>query len=214
EKKLIKPYYTTAQFERYSANPNHDLWIIYTPSSFNKPDSMHDYSNLKAHLDRFAKVITSDNKPYGLHRARKEQFFKGEKIIVQRKCPQKPVFTYTDFDTYVSATFYIIQTTDWDMKFLTGLLNSRLIEFWLRHKGKMQGNNFQIDKEPLLQIPIAKPTKTQENKISKIVNQIISQKQKNSKADTTDLEAQIDAMVYELYNLNDEEIQVIQRGAL
>ena len=40
------------------------------------------------------------------------------------------------------------------MKYLIALLNSKLIKFWLKNKGKMQGNNFQIDKEPILEIPI------------------------------------------------------------
>ena len=29
--------------------------------------------------------------------------------------------------------------------------------YWLKNEGKMQGNNFQVDKEPLLKIPIYKP---------------------------------------------------------
>ena len=39
-----------------------------------KTKDMTPYPNLKAHLDKFIPVITSDNKPYGLHRAREEQF--------------------------------------------------------------------------------------------------------------------------------------------
>ena len=35
---------------------------------------MKPYPNLKTHLDKFIRVITSDNKPYGLRRARDEQF--------------------------------------------------------------------------------------------------------------------------------------------
>ena len=39
-----------------------------------KAKDMTPYPNLKAHLDKFTQVITSDNKPYGLHRVRDEQF--------------------------------------------------------------------------------------------------------------------------------------------
>lgn len=55
--------------------------------------------------------------------------------------------------------FNIIKTDRLNLKFLTALLNSKLIAFWLRHKGKMQGNNYQIDKEPLLEIPIIETDK-------------------------------------------------------
>ena len=94
---------------RYYANSKNKLWIIYTGSEFKNPKLMQPYPNLKMHLDRFKDVITSDNKPYGLHRIREERFFKGESITAQRKCPYRPSFSYTDFDCYVSATFYVIE---------------------------------------------------------------------------------------------------------
>ncbi|MBG7613195.1 type II restriction endonuclease, partial [Polaribacter sp. BAL334] len=153
ELEIIKPYFTSEQFSRYYATKENKLWLIYTDSKFRDPAEILPYPNIKNHLDKFQEVITSSNKPYGLHRARKEDFFIGEKIIVQRKCPNKPVFTYVDFDTYVSATFYVIKTKRLNQKYLVALLNSKLIEFWLKNKGKMQGNNFQLDKEPLVNIP-------------------------------------------------------------
>lgn len=152
---LIKPYFTTEQFTRFYAKNENEYWLIYTDSSFKRQETIDQYPNIKNHLDKFSKVITSDNYPYGLHRAREEKFFKNEKIIVQRKCPGRPIFTYANFNTYVSATFFLIQTERASLKYLTALLNSKLIAFWLRSKGKMQGNNYQIDKEPLLEIPIA-----------------------------------------------------------
>ncbi|GAI34013.1 unnamed protein product, partial [marine sediment metagenome] len=147
ELELINPSYTTNELHKWYGNPRNKEWVIYTDSSFNKPRNIRPFPNIKAHLDKFKKVITSDNKPYGLHRARDEYFFKGEKIIAVRKC-KEPTFTYTDFDCYVSATFYVIKSERINMKYLTAILNSKLIAFWLRHKGKMQGNNYQIDKEP------------------------------------------------------------------
>lgn len=171
---------------------------------------MEPYPNLKRHLDKFKDVITSDNKPYGLHRAREEKIFKGESIIAQRKCPSRPSFTYTDFDCYVSATFYVIQTSRINMKYLTGLLNSKLIEYWLRNKGKMQGNNFQIDKEPLLAIPLINADEKITKQIESIVDAILSAKKNNPAADTANLEQQIDHLVNRLYDLTDEEISIVE----
>jgi adenine-specific DNA-methyltransferase len=162
---------------------------------------------LKNHLDRFQDVITSDNKPYGLHRAREDRFFKEKKIIAQRKCSDRPSFTYTDFNCYVSATFYIIQTSRLDMKYLTGLLNSKLIAYWLRNKGKMQGNNYQIDKEPLLAIPLVKPSDKVSKSIEKLVTNILGEK--TDEKDTTSLEQEIDNFVYKLYDLSYDEVKVI-----
>jgi len=212
ELELIKSYFSSEQFFRYYAIPENKYWIIYTSSKFKNPNEILPYPSIKKHLDQFQSVITSDNKPYGLHRTRVEDFFVGKKIIVQRKCPNRPVFTYTDFDTYVSATFYVIKTNRLNQKFLTGLLNSKLIEFWLKHKGKMQGNNYQIDKAPLLELPLINPTVEIQNKMSILVSEIIKTKKQNPSADTTDLENQIDQLVYQLYELTEEEIKIIENA--
>lgn len=73
----------------------------------------------------------------------------------------------------------------------------------------MQGNNFQIDKEPLLAIPIYKPSNREQSVIAKIVDKIISLKSKGE--DTKDLEQQIDNMVFRLYGLTYEEVKVIDQ---
>ena len=206
---LIKPYYTTEQIKRYVVYPRNRFWLIYTTSSFKNPDSMDSYPNIKRHLNLFRDVITSDNKPYGLHRARNEAFFLGEKIICQRKCVGAPSFSYADFPTYVSATFYVIKTERFNLKFLTGLLNSKLIAYWLRHKGKMQGSNFQIDKDPLLQIPI-KSAKEIDKQIIEQVERILQAKQTAPDADIHVEEKRIDSLVYRLYGLNDSDIAIIE----
>ena len=172
ETNLIKPFYTTVELKKYFGNKQNQYWIIYTDSSYKKPEAISPYPNLKQHLDKFAKIITSDNRPYGLHRARDEQFFIGKKIISVRKC-KEPTFTYTDFDCYVSQTYNIIKTKRANLLYLTALLNSNLIKFWLKHKGKMQGQMFQIDKEPLLAIPLCLPNKVEQGRIAKITEQLI-----------------------------------------
>jgi adenine-specific DNA-methyltransferase len=117
------------------------------------------------------------------------------------------MFTYTDFDCYVSATFYVIKSEKINLKYLTAILNSKLIAFWLKNKGKMQGNNYQLDKEPLLQIPIfnAKEVKP----IITIVDKILSAKAENAQADISALEKQLDEMIYKLYELTEEEIVIV-----
>jgi len=217
ELKLIKPAYTTKELFRYHANQKNRYWVIYTDSTFKNSNKIKHYPNIKKHLDKFKKVITSDNRPYGLHRARGKGFFVGEKIISVRKCDE-PTFTFVDFDSYVSATFYIIKTNRVDMKYLIAILNSKLIAFWLRHKGKMQGNNYQIDKEPLLNLPIFKSPSTEQQKpLIEIVDRILaltkyedylenSQKQ----AEFKEYEYQINQLVYRLYGLTEEEIKIIE----
>ncbi|EAL8025782.1 class I SAM-dependent DNA methyltransferase [Campylobacter jejuni] len=214
EKILLKPIFESDNIQKYFVKRYNYFWVIYTNSSFKNPNSMDDYPNLKKHLDKFQNVITSDNKPYGLHRARDEKFFTGSpRIVALRKCVGEPKFSYVDFDCYVSATFYVIKTQRINVKYLTAILNSKLVAFWLKHKGKMQGNNYQIDKEPLLNIPIV-DTNSKNKKLAheliNLVDEILKAKEQDKNVNTQELENKINSLVYKLYNLNEEEIKIIK----
>ena len=207
EKKLLKPLYESELLTKYTYKKDNYKYIIYTDSSFKDISKMKEYPILKKHLDDFKEVITSDNKPYGLHRARKEEFFIENKIVSLRKTSE-PYFCYLDKPSYFMAEFYILKTDRINMKYLTGLLNSKLVAFWLRYMGKMQGSNYQIDKEPLMNIPIKIASENIENKIIDLVDEIIELKKLNK--DTQDLEDRIDEMVYGLYSLTEEEKELVR----
>lgn len=239
EKELIKPFYTTNELDRFYGNDKNNLWVIYTNSSFKNPETISPFPTLKEHLDKFQNVITSDNKPYGLHRAREENFFRGDKIISLRKCA-RPTFTFTDFDCYVSQTYFSIQTERLNQKYLTGLLNSNLIAFWLKYQGKMQGDLYQVDKGPLMNIPVIEPINEIQNEVAKLVSNIIANRQKQAdysglltraKSDNdfdreiqltkqldqieTELqqaESKINSIVYGLYVIDPTEIASIERN--
>ena len=209
EKVLIKPYFTTEQVHRYYTEKECSQWMIYTNSTFKEANSLDSYPHIKSHLDKYRCIFTSDNAPYGLHRARNPYYFEGEKILCVRKCPIRPIFSYADGSNYVTQTFFVIKTERFNLKYLTGLLNSKLIEFWLRNKGKMQGDNYQIDKEPLMQIPI-KTKDSEERRIIKLVETILNKKEASIEADTSEEEATIDNFVYQIYGINPYEIKIIE----
>lgn len=207
EKKLLKPLYESELLTKYTYKKDNYKYIIYTDSSFKDKSQMNEYPILKKHLDNFKEVITSDNKPYGLHRARKEEFFIENKIVALRKTSE-PYFCYLDKLSYFMAEFYILKTDRINMKYLTGLLNSKLVAFWLKYMGKMQGSNYQIDKEPLMNIPIKIADENSENKIIDLIDEIIELKKLN--IDTQDLEDRTDEIVYNLYGLREEEKELVR----
>ncbi|GAA8138653.1 class I SAM-dependent DNA methyltransferase [Helicobacter pylori] len=96
-------------------------------------------------------------------------------------------------------------------KFLVGLLNSRLLD-WLFRKTSTNNhvNLYELETLPIPQI-------TEENqeladKIIVLVDKILKSKEKDLKANTQKLEKEIDALVYQLYHLTDEEIKIIENG--
>ncbi len=203
---LLKPYYDSNKIWRYGYNCDNSHWIIYTDSSFKDKNKMSKYKNIKKHLDEYETVITSDNKPYGLHRSRNENFFRGKKVLSIRKC-SKPTFSYIDFNSYVTAEYFVIKTNRINLKYLVGILNSKLVEYWLKYKGKMQGNNYQIDKGPLLEIPIAFSDKKRINNIIELVDKRINNQ---NLEEIEKVECEINEIVYSIYNMDDREIKKIE----
>jgi type II restriction/modification system DNA methylase subunit YeeA len=50
----------------------------------------------------------------------------------------------------------------------------------------------------------------QQNEIAEIVDKILTLKKANPQADTSRLEREIDRLVYQLYELTDEEIAIVE----
>jgi len=206
ELKIVKPLYTSKELAKYSKIDSNKEWVIYTDLETSK--QIDNYPTIKTHLTKYESIMTSDNKPFGLHRARNEVFFTNEKILSLRKCSE-PTFTYVDEDSYVTQSYYSIKTSRIPLKYLTGIFNSKTSKFWFQNFGKMQGQIFQIDKSPLLNFPIAKGTASQQELIEGLVNQILNLKKVNPQADTQALENKIDLQVYKLYGLTHEEVLIV-----
>ncbi|MFP5995510.1 Eco57I restriction-modification methylase domain-containing protein [Helicobacter pylori] len=96
-------------------------------------------------------------------------------------------------------------------KFLVGLLNSRLLD-WLFRKTSTNNhvNLYELETLPIPQI--TKSNKPTADKIIVLVDKILQIKEKDPKANTQGLEKEIDALVYQLYNLTHEEIKIIENG--
>ncbi|ELW8254817.1 class I SAM-dependent DNA methyltransferase [Campylobacter jejuni] len=219
EQCFIKEYYTGLSGKFYSSFT--DKYLIYL-SNKNYSGNLDDLPNLKQHFQKYKEILKESkikyktpNKPYFyLHREREEKFFKKgeEKIISQVRCIE-PIFVYSNENFYGSRALFFIQTCRINLKYLTGVLNSKLIAFWLKHKGKIQGNLFKIDKEPLLNIPVVNINSKNEklaNKLISLADEILKAKEQDKNANTQELENKINSLTYKLYNLTEEEIKIIE----
>ncbi|WP_033747074.1 type IIG restriction enzyme/methyltransferase [Helicobacter pylori] len=105
-----------------------------------------------------------------------------------------------------------------DRFLILGVLNSKLMTYFYKKKffpTHMQGGAFGFDTLSVETLPIPQITeKNQElaRKITDGAKQILALKEKDPKANTQGLEKEIDALVYQLYNLTDEEIKTIENG--
>ncbi|GAA6997845.1 hypothetical protein AOH408_04230 [Helicobacter pylori] len=103
-----------------------------------------------------------------------------------------------------------------DRFLILGILNSKLMTYFYKKKffpTHMQGGAFGFDTLSVETLPIPQITKSNQptaDKIIALVDKILALKEKDPKANTQKLEKEIDALVYQLYNLTDEEIKIIE----
>lgn len=110
----------------------------------------------------------------------------------------------------------IIYNTKVNQKFLLGLLNSRVMDYFYSKRffsTHMSGGAFGFDTESVGQLPIPKITESNQataDKIIALVEKILALKESDTKADTSAQEREIDNLVYTLYSLTEEEIKIIE----
>ena len=94
-----------------------------------------------------------------------------------------------------------------DLKYLLGVMNSKYASVLLTN---IRGDDYHIYPEHIRNIPIPTATKEQQQEIISLVDKILKAKKTKASADTSSLEKEIDSLVYKLYNLSKEEIDIIE----
>jgi hypothetical protein len=141
-----------------------------------------------------------------------KDFFLKEKLFL-REIALTPTSVYDNAGFFSLNKAYVINAKipELNLKFINGVLNSRLIAYFFEKKFgdiRVGGGYLQFKKQFTTQIPIITSGEQVEN-ISKIVEKVIEEKRVDSKADTTQLEKEIDELVMDLYNLTGEEKKII-----
>ncbi|GAA6895724.1 hypothetical protein AOH249_03980 [Helicobacter pylori] len=224
---LIKPILRGKDIKRYSYEWA-DLWVINTHNGYTSnlkfkipPIDIEKYPALKSHLDSHWDTIATrsdqGDTPYHLRNCAYLEDFEKEKIVYP-ETSQGAYFIYENSGIFLEKTAFMIVSDAYNLKLLTALLNSKLITFYFKNfcGGCILGKSgYQYNKHALEKIPIPKITPQNQElarKITDCAKQILEAKEKDPKANTQKLEKEIDALVYSLYNLTDEEIKIIEEG--
>ncbi|WP_187898168.1 class I SAM-dependent DNA methyltransferase [Helicobacter pylori] len=227
-KELIKPILRGKDIKRYSYEWAH-LWVIATFPSL-KLD-IDDYPSLKTYLSQFRPKIDQSGEK-GCRKKTSNQWFETQDTIayhgdfekekiVYGEIVQEPRFYLDNGECelgyfYAEATSFIL--TGEHLRYLLGMLHSKLITFAFKTfyaGGGLGESGYRYKKAFIERLPIPQITeKNQElaDKIIALVDKILQAKEKDPKANTQKLEKEIDALVYQLYNLTDEEIKTIEDG--
>ena len=102
-------------------------------------------------------------------------------------------------------TAFVLGSADY---FLLGLLNSIVSNFFfLRISASVRGRTFRFKKFYMEQFPIPTASSSQKSPIISLVEKILDAP---DSPEVPQLERQIDALVYELYDLTEDEIAIVE----
>lgn len=143
---------------------------------------------------------------------KKEEYFTAEKIIAPYRSSSN-IFSYSNEAFFASKDVaYIIPFNSENVKYILGVLNSKLVLYWLNLMGKKKGDIYELYAKPLNDIPIKDTSVDLKKQIQDLVNQIIEAKSKSLTANADRLEASINHLVYKIYGLTDAEIRIIEQS--
>ncbi|BCU73759.1 type II restriction endonuclease Eco57I subunit R [Helicobacter pylori] len=222
---LIKPILRGKDIKRYSYEWAGE-WVINTHNGYTSnlkfkipPIDIEKYPATKAHLDSHYDTIATrsdqGDTPYHLRNCTYLEDFEKEKIVYPCIMAKEPCFVYEEKGFYAPAPANIITGDKTEIKYITALLNSKCIYFAMRKFYMGGGIEGELKTNNLEKIPIPKITPQNQELARKITDgakAILEAKEKDPKANTQKLEKEIDALVYSLYNLTDEEIKIIEEG--
>ncbi|MCH4603672.1 class I SAM-dependent DNA methyltransferase [Helicobacter pylori] len=226
---LIKPILRGKDIKRYSYEWA-DLWVINTHNGYTSnlkskipPIDIEKYPATKAHLDSHYDIIATrcdqGDTPYHLRNCAYLEDFEKEKIV-WNPVSGEYFFTFIKDEIYFNNSLFMMTSKTLktrDFYYICGLLNTTLYRWLTIQMTNLItiGKYAYGSKDKIERLPIPKITPQNQELARKITDgakQILALKEKDPKANTQELEKEIDALVYQLYHLTDEEIKIIENG--
>lgn len=233
ERPFVRPYYDLCDLGRYRLAAEPSLRLLYLTKR-NCPD-IKRYPRLERHLGRFREVMegrretrSRSNRWWHLHWPREASLWPADKIL-SVQMSDRPAFVASFRPTYVSFSVNVFVRTEGreHLHYLTALLNSRLLWVWYQQHAKKRGVNLEINggvlrRSPVRTIDFDVASEVQSHdRIVAWVEELMALETRRAEAghgSVSDLITKqiahvdnlIDAEVYALYGLTDEQIATVQ----
>jgi len=233
---LIKPFLAGRDIKRYGQPPS-GRYLILMPRGWTKERS-GNVKDALGWLKENYPAIVNHLLPYA--EAAQKRYDKGEYWWELRACDYydefdgpkimylvfqvKPAFTFDDAGTYANNAIWITPGSD---KVLLGILNSKLGWFMISNYCTQIQNGYQLIFDYLRKIPIHTIDDTNSDEVARhdrivtLVDRMLSLNKQLQEASTPHVrtalqrqieatDSQIDALVYELYELTEDEIRIVE----
>jgi type II restriction/modification system DNA methylase subunit YeeA len=203
---IIKPLFAGRDIKRFN-KPSTNKFLIFS----NRGIDIEKYSAIYNHLKQFEtklKAKAGGGAWYELQASPKniDRFILPK--IIYPDISLGSEFTIDYSGSFINDTAFSIPLND---IYLLGILNSKVVLFFQKKlASEIRGGYLRWKSIYVNNIPIPKKILENQQPFIDKVNEILSLKSQDPKADTLSLEQEIDAMVYELYGLSEEEIRIVE----
>lgn len=217
-KKIIKPLLRGKDIKRYNCQFA-DMFMINSHNGLREIglepiDVQKDYPVIFNHLSLFEKdlVVRQDQGRHWSNLRSCAFLMEFEKPkLVWLEISDRANYSYDDDGMYLTNSAYFM--TGENLKYLLAVLNSKLADFYFfKITAQIAGGRKRYTKQYVGKVPIPKIPSVDQQSFENLVNQTLIAKKSNPQADTSELEAEIDRLVYELYELTEDEIAIIDES--
>jgi len=218
-KELIKPIlrgkdlfrYSCVFADKYLLNVHNGVKRLNIP-----PVNLDKYPTLIEYFESFGEKFKKRGEQgdnwYNLRNCAYIMDYETPKILYSDIVQKRGKFYYDEQKYYTNDTAFMIIGDH--LKYLVAILNSKLFSYLYSNfysGGVLGDKGLRYKKEFLLKVPIPFASVALNEKVVHIVDSILAEKLINANADTSFSEQEIDRLVYELYDLTPDEIEIIER---
>jgi adenine-specific DNA-methyltransferase len=207
----IKPLFKNSDIKKYVASDKTKFRLIDIFWPNDRSIDINTIPNIFRHLQKYQIILKNrkenangldkaiDKGFYYFGSVRRKLDFSIPKIVSPQRSKSN-VFALTNGDWYASADVYCISSpsTQTCLKYIIGILNSKLYYQWFYHRGKRKGEMLELYQKPLSETPIM--LIKNQSIIVDLVNDIIEKKLIGKK--TLEQEFKLNILVAKIYKLN------------
>ena len=189
-------------------------WVIDAHNGYGNVPAVNidDYPAVKAHLNGYypqlEKRQDKGKTPYNLRNCAYHEDFAKEKLF-WIELVEDGRFSYDNSGIYGEATTFLM--TGVSLKYLCAVLNATLTRWYLQQVAPTSGmGTLRWKKVYVETIPVPKLTAAKQRPFVRLVDRILKAKAADPDADTSEIEEEIDWLVYDLYGLTNAEVAVVE----
>lgn len=226
EQGFLKKFYDERDYSKYCFNENNYKYLLYITKQ-NCAD-IEQYPTIKKHLQNYKLIMTQRRetkagtiKWFQLHWPRDPKYFSQSKLVMPSMF-EKNSATLVESSAYfgLSTNMIIKKESIYDLRYLLMIINSKFALNWFYKNGKKRGVGVDIGVEKLRMLPIKKVSEDQQKPFIEIVDKILVITKSSDylenpakKEEVKEYEKQIDQLVYKLYDLTPEEIEIVENSS-